>query len=91
MFHNLYTPGRLSIGELSKILNIDFSRVEERAHDMARHNKFHVVLGQVVTSDYLDRVADEMNEKLQQDGVVNLARITKTVDLPTDFLRKVKR
>ena len=79
----------MSIGDLSNILNVDFNRVEDRSNDLARQNKFHVVMGQIITSDYLDRVAEEMNEKLQQDGIVNLGRITKTVDLPTEFLRKV--
>ncbi len=42
-----------------------------------------------VFSHYLDSLAEEVNDKLQEQGQVTIAELTKTYDLPADFLSEV--
>lgn len=40
-------------------------------------------------SDYLDHLAEEINEKLHQAGEIHVAELTKLYNLPGDFLEEV--
>lgn len=44
----------------------------------------------VVCSTYLDRVAEEVNDKLQEAGLISIAELCKSYDLPGDFLTEVR-
>lgn len=78
--------GRVSIVDLAQSLNVDFSHVELQAQTVAKGDSIHIVLGQLVDSSYLDSVAEEINEKLQQAGTISISQITKDYDLPSEFL-----
>lgn len=43
----------------------------------------------VVCSTYLDRVAEEVNDKLQEAGLISIAELCKNYDLPGDVLSEV--
>lgn len=38
---------------------------------------------------YLDRLAEELNDKLQEAGLISIAELCKNYDLPGDFLTEV--
>lgn len=40
-------------------------------------------------STYLDRLAEEVNDKLQEAGLISIAELCKNYDLPGDFLSEV--
>ena len=40
---------------------------------------------------YLDTISEEINDSLQEQGQVSLAELTKTYDLPGDFLSQTIR
>eukprot|EP00095_Tigriopus_kingsejongensis_P010673 maker-scaffold2567_size14419-snap-gene-0.4 protein:Tk10673 transcript:maker-scaffold2567_size14419-snap-gene-0.4-mRNA-1 annotation:"unnamed protein product" len=64
--------GRISLVELAQILNVDFSHVEYQAQSIAKPSgPVHLILGQLVDSRYLDSLAEEVNEKLQLEGILN--------------------
>lgn len=44
-----------------------------------------------VCSTYLDRLADEVNDKLQEAGLISVAELCKIYDLPGDFLSEVSQ
>lgn len=46
----------------------------------------HFILGQLITHKYIDTLVEELNEKLAQDGLLNLSEASKNYDLPGDFL-----
>ena len=48
---------------------------------------FHVVFDR----EYLDRVAEEINETLQESGQVLIGELSKSFGLPADFLLEVRR
>uniref|UniRef100_A0A671SZU6 E3 UFM1-protein ligase 1 n=1 Tax=Sinocyclocheilus anshuiensis TaxID=1608454 RepID=A0A671SZU6_9TELE len=58
-----------------------------RASEIAKADKgTQLILGQLIDETYLDQLAEEVNDKLQEAGQVNIAELCKTYDLPGDFL-----
>ncbi|XP_070394559.1 E3 UFM1-protein ligase 1 isoform X2 [Dermacentor albipictus] len=82
--------GRINMVDLAHILNVDLCHVEARCADLVRteHN-LQIVLGQLIDRSYLDSLAEDINEKLQQAGHITFGEITKQYDLPPDFLENV--
>uniref|UniRef100_A0A3B4YGX1 E3 UFM1-protein ligase 1 n=1 Tax=Seriola lalandi dorsalis TaxID=1841481 RepID=A0A3B4YGX1_SERLL len=79
--------GRINIVDLQQIINVDWVHVENRAGDIAKSDKgVQLVLGQLIDDTYLDRLAEEVNDKLQEAGLISIAELCKSYDLPGDFL-----
>ncbi|KAK5853384.1 hypothetical protein PBY51_007172 [Eleginops maclovinus] len=79
--------GRINIVDLQQILNVDWVHVESRASDIAKYDKgVQLVLGQLIDDSYLDRLAEEVNDKLQEAGLISIAELCKNYDLPGDVL-----
>uniref|UniRef100_A0A3Q2NZN6 E3 UFM1-protein ligase 1 n=1 Tax=Fundulus heteroclitus TaxID=8078 RepID=A0A3Q2NZN6_FUNHE len=79
--------GRINIVDLQQIINVDWVHVENRASDIAKSDKgVQLVLGQLIDDAYLDRLAEEVNDKLQEAGLISIAELCKSYDLPGDFL-----
>uniref|UniRef100_A0A673B4U8 E3 UFM1-protein ligase 1 n=1 Tax=Sphaeramia orbicularis TaxID=375764 RepID=A0A673B4U8_9TELE len=79
--------GRVNIVDLQQILNVDWVHVESRASDIAKSDKgVQLILGQLIDDTYLDRLAEEVNDKLQEAGLISIAELCKSYDLPGDFL-----
>lgn len=41
--------------------------------------------------DYLDFIYNQINEWLAEEGTLTIGQITKAYDLPSDFLREVRK
>ncbi|XP_029352164.1 E3 UFM1-protein ligase 1 isoform X2 [Echeneis naucrates] len=79
--------GRINIVDLQQIINVDWVHVENRASDIVKSDKgVQLVLGQLIDDTYLDRLAEEVNDKLQEAGLISVAELCKSYDLPGDFL-----
>ncbi|XP_041105506.1 E3 UFM1-protein ligase 1-like isoform X2 [Polyodon spathula] len=79
--------GRVNIVDLQQITNVDLVHVESRASDIAKSDKsIQLVLGQLIDENYLDQLAEEVNDRLQEAGQVTIAELCKSYDLPGDFL-----
>nr|CAG4640670.1 EOG090X0267 [Eulimnadia texana] len=79
--------GRINLTELVKILNVGYNSVEARAQELAHSSSdVNLVLGQLMEKSYLDRIAEEFNETLQQVGQISVNDLTKQYDLPAEFL-----
>ncbi|WAR06782.1 UFL1-like protein [Mya arenaria] len=63
---------------------------KEIKDELIVHGDKHMtlVLGQLIDRSYLDRLAEEVNDKLQERGHVTIPELTKLYDLPADFLAK---
>nr|CAG4649135.1 EOG090X0267 [Scapholeberis mucronata]SVE93481.1 EOG090X0267 [Scapholeberis mucronata] len=82
--------GRISLTELAPILNVSYEAVESRAQDLAQNNSdVHLVSGQLLDNHHLDRIAEEINENLQQNGQIAIVELTKHYGLPLDFLQQL--
>ncbi|EEC08314.1 conserved hypothetical protein [Ixodes scapularis] len=82
--------GRINLVDLAHNLNVDLSHIEARCSELLRsEHSLQVVLGQLIDRSYLDTLAEDINEKLQQAGHITFGEITKQYDLPPDFLEDV--
>ncbi|NXP80160.1 UFL1 ligase, partial [Ramphastos sulfuratus] len=69
------------------VINVDLLHIENRANDIIKSEKtVQLVLGQLINESYLDQLAEEINDKLQEAGQVTISDLCKAYDLPGDFL-----
>ncbi|KAM9665173.1 E3 UFM1-protein ligase 1 isoform 1-T1 [Trichechus inunguis] len=79
--------GRVNIVDLQQVINVDLTHIESRIGDIIKSEKqVQLVLGQLIDENYLDRLAEEVNDKLQESGQVTISELCKTYDLPGNFL-----
>ncbi|XP_052032127.1 E3 UFM1-protein ligase 1 [Apodemus sylvaticus] len=79
--------GRVNIVDLQQVINVDLTHIENRISDIIKSEKrVQIVLGQLIDENYLDRLAEEVNDKLQESGQVTISELCKAYDLPGDFL-----
>ncbi|KAG7331900.1 hypothetical protein KOW79_005869 [Hemibagrus wyckioides] len=79
--------GRINVVDLQKIINVDLVHVESRVNEVVKSERgTRIVLGQLITEHYLEQVCEEVNDKLQEAGQVNITELSKTQQLPADFL-----
>ncbi|XP_078504358.1 E3 UFM1-protein ligase 1 [Lissotriton helveticus] len=82
--------GRVNVVDLQQIINVDLIHIENRASDIVKSERnIQLVLGQLVDDNYLDQIAEEVNDKLQETGQVTISELCKVYDLPGDFLTEV--
>ncbi|XP_038048122.1 E3 UFM1-protein ligase 1-like isoform X2 [Patiria miniata] len=86
----IYHGGRINLVDLQQILGVDFAHIEAKANELIKHERsLHLVLGQLVTRDYMDRLSEDINDQLQEAGQVTIAELTKSHDLPASFLSEM--
>ncbi|XP_004264851.1 E3 UFM1-protein ligase 1 isoform X1 [Orcinus orca] len=79
--------GRVNIVDLQQAINVDLTHIENRIGDIVKSERHvQLVLGQLIDENYLDRLAEEVNDKLQESGQVTISELCKTYDLPGNFL-----
>ncbi|XP_008149399.2 E3 UFM1-protein ligase 1 isoform X2 [Eptesicus fuscus] len=79
--------GRVNIVDLQQVINVDLTHIENRISDIVKSEKHvQLVLGQLIDESYLDRLAEEVNDKLQESGQITISELCKTYDLPGNFL-----
>lgn len=82
--------GKVSLVDLAQILNVNLSHITKIVADIEKHDRgLKVVLGQLIDRSYINKIAEEINDKLVQHGSINVAELTLTYDLPSDFLQSV--
>lgn len=82
--------GRLNLVELSKTLNVDLSHITARIPEVERSSAgCTLIMGQLINKQYQKTIAEEINEKLQNMGQINVGDLTKVYDLPGDYLQDV--
>jgi len=73
--------------ELASLLSVHFSQVEACAQALVKGDReLHLVLGQLITSRYLEELCRQVNERLVSCGLLHLPSLTKELDLPAEFL-----
>lgn len=81
--------GRVNLTELSKTINVDLSRITASANKIAyKSKKIHMILGQMINEDYIQRVAMEINERLMQAGELSVTQLAEQYDLPAEFIQQ---
>ncbi|XP_031634719.1 E3 UFM1-protein ligase 1 homolog [Contarinia nasturtii] len=79
--------GRVNLVELAQILNVDLFHINNIAERISKErDDLHLILGQLLDENYLQKIAIEINEKLSQEGEISVSDLTIQFDLPSEFL-----
>lgn len=82
--------GKVSLVDLAQTLNVGLSQVTKIVTEIEKHNKeLKVILGQLIDKSYIDKIAEEINDKLVQHGCISVAELTFAYDLPAEFLQSI--
>lgn len=82
--------GRISLVDLAESLNVNLSQVSKVANEMEEHTKgLRIILGQLIDKTYMNKIAEEINDRLMQHGSINVSELTIHYDLPADFLQSL--
>lgn len=76
--------------DVAKALNVDFNVVSSLAHEVIKEDSsIKFILGQLVDHSYTVHIAEEINDRLQQHGLISITELARTFDLPGDFIHSV--
>ena len=79
--------GRLKLTEVQPQLNVDLSHIQRRLDDLLKDDpSIQFIDGEVFTEDYMDGVAEEINQILQEAGSLRLVELAARFNLSTQFL-----
>ena len=82
--------GRINQCELQTLLNIDITHIEKKVSEIVKHDASLVlILGQIISKDYMNKIAQEINEMLQERSRITVAELTTVYDLPRDFMLEI--
>lgn len=82
--------GRTNLIDLAKSLNVDANIITTLAHDIVKEDSsIRVVLGQLIDHSFVINVAEDINDRLQQHGLINISELARSFDLPVDFIHSV--
>jgi hypothetical protein len=84
--------GRINLVDLQQTLNVDLSHIEAKVGELIKNDRnLTLILGQLIDRSYLDAIGEEIDDKLQENGIVTIAELAKLYDLPGDFINEVVR
>lgn len=74
---SVLVSGRINLVEVSKILNVDLQKIQPIAEKIANEDpRTTFILGQLISYEYIIRIASEINERLSQYGEINISELT---------------
>lgn len=79
--------GRINTVDLAKELNVDLSQINNCVGDIVKGKEVQLVSGYLIAHYYLEKVAREVNEKLQLQGQISVGELTLQYDLPAELLQ----
>ncbi|XP_015771489.1 PREDICTED: E3 UFM1-protein ligase 1 homolog [Acropora digitifera] len=82
--------GRINVVDLQQLIGVDFSHVEKKVIEMVKHSSsLKLIQGDLIDKNYLDQVAEDINDFLQESGQISIAELSKKFTFPTDFLLEI--
>eukprot|EP00794_Sanderia_malayensis_P000235 gene235-852_t len=82
--------GRINLVDLQQITNVDLSYIENKVAELIKNDRSLILLqGDLINKEYLDRTAEEINESLQDAGQLTIGELSKTFNLPSEFLLSI--
>ncbi|CAH0399842.1 unnamed protein product [Chilo suppressalis] len=79
--------GRINTVDLAKELNVDLNQINTSVSEIIKGKEVQLVSGYLIASYYLEKIAREINEKLQLQGQITVGELTLQYDLPADLLQ----
>ncbi|XP_053604635.1 E3 UFM1-protein ligase 1 homolog [Plodia interpunctella] len=79
--------GRINTVDLAKELNVDLNQINTCVSEIVRGKEVQLVSGYLIAYYYLEKIAREINEKLQLQGQISVGELTLQYDLPAELLQ----
>ncbi|XP_072932763.1 E3 UFM1-protein ligase 1 homolog [Epargyreus clarus] len=79
--------GRVNTVDLAKELNVDLNQINTNISEITRAKDVQLVSGYLIAHYYLEKIAREINEKLQLQGQISVGELTLQYDLPAELLQ----
>lgn len=79
--------GRVNTVDLAKELNVDLSQINANISEITKAKDVQLVSGYLIANYYLEKIAREINEKLQLQGQVSVGELSLQYDLPAELLQ----
>ncbi|CAG9787721.1 unnamed protein product [Diatraea saccharalis] len=79
--------GRINTVDLAKELNVDLNQINTGVAEIVKGKEVQLVSGYLIASYYLEKIAREINEKLQLQGQITVGELTLQYDLPAELLQ----
>lgn len=79
--------GRINIVDLAKELNVDLNQINDVVPEIIKSKEVQLVSGYLISHSYLEKIAREINEKLQIQGQITVGDLTLQYDLPAELLQ----
>ncbi|KAJ8716698.1 hypothetical protein PYW07_003325 [Mythimna separata] len=79
--------GRINTVDVAKELNVDLSQINNSVSEIIKGKEVQLVSGYLIAHYYLEKVAREVNEKLQLQGQISVGELTLQYDLPAELLQ----
>lgn len=79
--------GRINTVDLAKELSVDLSQINTAVAEIIRGKEVQLVSGYLIAHYYLEKLAREINEKLQLQGQISVGELTLQYDLPAELLQ----
>lgn len=82
--------GRVRLTDLQPILNVDLTHIETHGHEIcAKDRSVQYIGGELICDWYLDRVAEEIEESLQDAGHLHVSTLASRFGLSSEILTDV--
>ena len=81
--------GRVAMTDLAQTLNVDYSHIDKKVTELLAHDSsLSIHYGELISKQFFDNLAVEINETLQETGILPLAQLSREVSLPVATLSK---
>ncbi|KAM3958959.1 LOW QUALITY PROTEIN: UFM1 specific ligase 1 [Aphomia sociella] len=79
--------GRINTVDLAKELNVDLNQINTSVSEIVKGREVQLVAGYLIAQYYLEKIAREINEKLQLQGQITVGELSLQYDLPAELLQ----
>jgi len=84
--------GRASLVDIHDAINVDLSHVQDKVNEILAHDSsLQRFEAQILTKEYLDGVAEEINTALQEVGQIATSELAKKYEFTTAFFEEVMK
>lgn len=88
--HEISKLGRVSVIDLADTIGVDLYHVEKQAQDVVLNDPgLMLVQGEIISQNYWDSIAEEINERLQECSQIAVAELAGQLQVGSELVQSV--
>ena len=80
--------GRINTLDIPNYLGVNIEVVDRSLDNLTKKSKINLINGQLISSQYLDLIMEELYELISDKGQVFLSELTSKYNLPLNFIKE---